>query len=347
MLRTTAGVILVTLVVGTAALVSWATLPVDIAEPSREIEPLVAAPCDYRRYSLELYNVYSDPNFPDLACGSLTREGIRLENFWHRGPFGRYRITYVKRSSERVRRFVIYLVGGPRLPTTLLPQRALRAEPPVALAWRRGTGVLAPDYLGTFNRSLYPRHDVPAATREVVDLIDRLNSTSPDIEVTIVASSAAALVGIGVLKLRPIPLTLLTPSPDRLSDLIEQRVPSDLPARAAARTSSFFRYRPGTTELERVTVTAAEQMQAFAGPYYEQDLATLLAGLPVSRRACVAIIYGGADRRVRIAAMPELQARFPAIPMVRMDGMEHGPISSDQAADLARTVEEFTPRRCT
>jgi len=313
--------------------------------PSAEIAALVDRPCSYERYSIHIYNTYYDPRFYH-ECGALTHRGLRIENFLHRGPHGRYRVTYVKRVDEAIERFVVYIVGGPRLPTTMLPRPDFEGEPTVAFAARSGTAVLAPEYLGTLARSFFPRADVPSAADEILALIADIRGIHPRAEVLVVASSAGSLVALEMLRRRAVPAVLVTPLVDDVGSLVRRIAETDLSADAATRPVQFFRYRPGSEQVEQVTATGAEQIMAFAGDDARRDLSELIARIPPERRACLAVVYGEIDRRVLIARMPEVAARFPTIRMVAVPGMGHGPADGRQAATLAQTVERVTPRHC-
>jgi hypothetical protein len=313
--------------------------------PSAEIRALAEPTCEYQRYSIHVYNTYFDPRFRH-GCGALTHKGLRIENFFHRGPHGRYRVTYVRREGEAADRFIIYLVGGPRLPTTILPHRPFESEPLVALAARHGTGVLAPEYLGTLTRSFYPGPDVPAAAEEALALIADLRTIYPRANLVVVASSAGSLVALEMLRRRSVPTVLVTPSLDDLQTLVDRVAETDLPADAASQVTHFYRYRPGSEQVEEVTATFLEQLRAFAGDDFQRDLPELFARIPTHRLACLAVVYGSLDRRVRVSRIPEIVARFPTVPVVAVPGMTHGPVDGPQAAALAVTVERVAPRRC-
>jgi pimeloyl-ACP methyl ester carboxylesterase len=315
------------------------------SSPSPEIMELVDRPCRYQRYSIHVYNAYYDPRFYN-ECGALIHRGIRIENFLHRGPNGRYRVTYLKRVDEAIDRFVVFIVGGPRLPTTMLPRPDFEGEPTVAFAARSGTAVLAPEYLGTLTRSFFPQADVPSAADEMLALIASIRAIHPRSEVLVVASSAGSLVALEMLRRRSVPTVLVTPLVDDVESLVRRIAETDLSADAATRPVQFFRYRPGSEQVEQVTATGAEQIVAFAGEDARRDLSELIARIPAGRHACLAIVYGDIDRRVLISRMPEVAARFPTIRMVAVPGMGHGPADGRQAAALAQTVERVTPRHC-
>jgi hypothetical protein len=168
----------------------------------------------------------------------------------------------------------------------------------VRLAEQYATAVVAPAYLGTWTRSLFPGADTEAAAEEVASLIERLRSLHPRARLAVVAESAAALVAIRLLLRQSVPTVLVSPSPTSLRELVTDPRGTDLASDARSHRIRFNRYRPGTQEIEAITATAEEQVAAFAGDDYDRSLADMIRRLPPQRRDCLAIVHGTADRQI-------------------------------------------------
>ena len=342
-------------IAATAALAAAAAPMSDAKEPvtmpSAEVRSLSrgGGDCPFVQLSLlslQVTPVPPSPNREVSDCGYVSHEGIRIERFDHVGPHGFYRIEYIKRENGTPDRFSIFLRGGPRSMTSGVGPLPFKIQLPVRLAEQSGTGVIAPSYLGTWTRSLYPRQDSDAAGREIADLSRQLSALHPRAQISVVAESAGSLVGLHMLAHRALPIVLVFPPAASLSELVTDPRGTDVAPAAAAQLSRFYRYRPGTEDPELVTVTSVDQLSAFAGSDYGKSLADLIGELQPQPRACIAIVYGTADRRVRNARLAEVRARFPSVPIRAMEGMGHGAADEEQAEALARTVREVMPARC-
>lgn len=279
------------------------------------------------------------------GCGYLEHKGVRIESFTHLGPHGYYRLLYLKRRDQAPQRLMIYLAGGPRHATTSLGVERFRVELVVSLAARDGTGVLVPEYLGTRNRSLYPRADTGPAAEEVLGIADLLRSSRPRAAVSLVAVSAGTYVALQSLRRRAVPTVFVVPPTASGREFLADTAGTDVLPNARGERVRFYRYRR-EHELEEATATIEEQLSAFLGRDFDRSLADLIGELPPLRRGCLAIVYGTEDRRVRNERLAEVRRRFPSIPISAVEGMGHGPANEEQAEALAHTVAAVMPRRC-
>lgn len=279
------------------------------------------------------------------TCLVAEERDLILESFFRLGIIGEYRVVYTKLLNQPIEGFAILLRGGPRSYSFNTDKR-FYSELVYALPSTANFGVLAPDYMGTQFRSVYPNSDLAIAATEIIQLSAAIEALHSDLSRVIVAESAGAFVALQMLKDVPVPTVLISPLVTSFDDLLTDPSGTDLESSDPEKLRSFYRYVPGTTRREKVSVPADDQIRAFAGAVYGKDLATLINELPKSRRACLAIIFGSEDKRVKIWKVPEFRAKVPDIPIRMIEGMGHGPESPEEAAVLARTVREMMPTSC-
>lgn len=313
-------------------------------QPASEVRALVEEGCEFAAVSRSLFYALWHPGNENRFCGFFVHEGVRVERFFGSGPHGRYRIVYLKLSSQTVERLIIFVAGGPREVSTGFGRRPFNSDAVVGLARQPGAGVVVPDYLGTAFRSLYPASDVEAAADEILDLVRRLRVAHPRREVVVAAASAGSLVALEVLRHEQVPVTISFPAFNSFKDAVERPQLAGFPADVATRISRFYRYNEQRTGVELVTTTFGDQLRAFAGVLYNADLRELVARIPPAHRSCLAVIYGTKDARTHVWRAAEFQLHHPSVPVTALDGMGHGPATEAEAALWGKTVQEATPR---
>lgn len=307
-------------------------------------------PCQLREQSILAFETYH-PAFYDLqpvcyrgSLGSLVGESII-----HNGPHGDYRVVVLQTRKFDSPDFIVYVAGGPRQFTIGLRHVGADEEPypllPLALARETSSNLIVPDYLGTAMRSLYPGTDLGAAADEIIALIQRVKQSVPNARVVVVGASAGSLVAMEVLSRIRVPTVLVSPSPTSLSELLMSPTGTDIPINAAEMLVSFYAYT-SAGERRRVTATNLDQFSAFAGEDFLKDLPQLIWEIPAGNRHCLGIVHGDRDRRVKIELLQSVRDRFSHVPILTLTGVGHEPVTTAQARDMSRAVEDVAAQIC-
>lgn len=311
-----------------------------------EISPL-AETCEIasRFMPYPLFSLFTGPEVLNSGCFFFNHDGVRYETFLRRGPQGRYRVHYAKRSGAEPAHFIIYLTGGPRGYVAFQPGRSFADDPVVALAKLPRTAVLAPEYLGTVNRTLYPGSDLGPAADEVVDLFRALRRLHPGARISVLGFSAGGWVALEALRRETMSVILFAPLSLSGREFLARPAGTDMPPDAASTVVRFWRQRQGA-RAELVEATAAEQLTAFLGDAADDDLGDFIDRIPRERHRCISVLYGADDRRINVGALARLQPRYPSLRFQSFPGFGHGPVSVEETNRFAGWIEAASRLGC-